>query len=379
VPHDSVLVEVEVSDSRCAPVAADIKKRLQDLENAGLEISIAKIVAFASKHFFDAFIDYWNAGDNVAQIQTAWQNIAVWRPTKEVRRKDRISKLVVADRSNSREKARVSEILAVGVGLIAATRVYELPYRFWHPTPGLARTDYTAPLLGTGPVHLEVRGRFDRRNWRSAQGQIWEKFGATPTMSSHLGAIYAPRTTANTRSSDLILLDPSGDHHDVAAEDSYRAILRHYAPFFAHQGFLALGARLFELATASPEELAEYLRRGDETLRALRDRRRAYRTSFSIGAERFVGTAWQADLIPAHRHAEAQQEYAAGYVIWGIWEPLFDALVNGNIDAIAGAELEEWTLAPASERGDVWATYTVLEDGTALAWAPTIDHLLTLP
>lgn len=378
VPPDEVLIEIEVDYSRCQPSIGPVKKALDNLNSSHLNVSISQIIAYAGTHYRGAASDHWGIGIPRAEIQRAWENILSWKPTRQLRTHDKAAKLVLADLNNSRDKALVSEVLAVGVGLIAARHVYDIPYRFWSPTPGLSRTDFKAPNLG-GEVHLEVRGRFDRKHLDSAKNGIYDKFGLTPTISGQLGAIYCPRTTPNVRTADLILIDPDGTSDQYDSHSRLRALLRHYAPFYTKQGYNAFGGRLIDLSESETSIFENYLSAGDDGLRSLSGIRNSWRTSFLLDNYKFIGTSWEASAVPAPTlFNESEAPYESGVLYWAIWEPIHNALVSGDLESIATAELSNYVL-PADRENGKFGTYIGLEDGTAIAWARKLEELMALP
>lgn len=379
VPSDQVLIEVEVDYSRCGTPSSSEKKTLDDLDKNGLSISISQIVAYAGTQYRGAALDHWGVGTRRAEIQRAWENILSWKPRCEVRAKDKISKLVFDDLKNSRDKALLSEILAIGVGLIAASRVYKIPYKYWYPTPGLSRTDFMAPRLN-GHVHLEVRGRFDRKNFKSAIEAVWDKFGSTPSIANELGAVFFPRSTPNVRTPDLILLDPEGPARLVEREEFFRALLWHYSDFYIKQGYDSFGGRLVELAQAGEREFNAYLHGGDEVLKLLGGQFGSWRTSFTLEGEFFIGTAWEASAVP-HIEAfftSAETHYSSGFLVWAIWEPIHGAIIEGDLERVASAELNSFVIPGDPDNGQLGA-YVGLEDGTTIAWARNLDDLVSLP
>lgn len=364
VPSDEVYFEVNVDLSRCAPADPAISNRLGQLRNDGITVPISQIVAYAGKHYFNAAEDSDGVKSTRGEIGLAWSNLAGWRPRPEKQPgKSNVYKLVLDDRENTRQKSHISEILGVGVGLILAARVYVMPYRFWYPDKGNAATDYRAPGVGGGDIQVEVRGRFGHANWGEAIAQVHRKLGVIPSLSSQLGVIFAPRTSARTLVEDVLLVDPDGPGAEQEDNAPYRALLRHYAPFFGKQNFHTFAGRLLELADLLHDEFELYLQQGDAILRSAI----AHRTSFNVGAYRFEGTAWRADAVPLLPPS------TEAYVIWGLWDAVIEALRNGQLSAIAEAELNEWS----SKEGDF--SYSVLADGTAFAWAETLDLLTSMP
>jgi hypothetical protein len=145
--------------------------------------------------------------------------------------------LVVDEQPNSRLSVTRSEILAFGIGLEVASRIYDIEYALWEGSPGLSLHDIQTFNATGGLIRVELRGRINRQNMTSAVAEVHEKF-ATGDFSSAAGVIVFPRTTNGSRSAEIMILDPDGDRPNDRASARLRILLRHYAPFFYYTSAL---------------------------------------------------------------------------------------------------------------------------------------------
>lgn len=374
IPIDDVKIEVELDLS--LPCSPSLINRLSSIQSTGITVPISKIIAFSALHFHDAIDDFYGIGINRSAIKIAWENIASWRPSAVIRSRDGASKLTFVQKNNSRVQALVSEIVGVGVGLVAASHVFQIPFRFWYPTPKLGPTDFCAPGLG-GEVHIECRGRFRRGGWKEAKEQVYKKFFKPNKFSSQLGTLISLNDTPNTRSPDLVLIDPPGEGLLLNRFHAHRAILRHYAPFFGAQGLFKFENRLQVVSEFDDSDFEKYLTEGDETLYRLRGWESG-RTSFMLGDVKFRGTAWKADYLPfsVFHDENMDAKHKSGFAIFGLATSIIRCLVKGELDNLVDAQIDSW-----QQRDEVAmsSAYYVFEDGTAIAWAPSIEALLELP
>lgn len=369
VPEQEVRLTVAVDSTTCgAPTDPGILGRLQQYESGGFRVPIARIVAYAGIHYEGEAQDHWGVGEGRARIQSAWQDICNWNPRAEL---DRTSapRLVFDQRPNSRRQANFSEVIAVGAGLVVAAAFYEMPYRFWRPTPGLSPYDFRAPGPAGMELQLEVRGRFEG-NLGDAKAQVRKKFGANAFLARQLGVIFAPRTDVEASHPDLTLLDPENNGMPAAtAKQDLRALLLHYVPFFARQNFDDFADRLRALAALPDADFDAYLNQGDPVLRAARVRR----TAFRFEGEEFVGTAWSGVAWPKGLiELQTDVDLSSGCFYWGIWTRVLDALREGQLQDIADMETSVGTYTEGQ------LIYVLLDDATALAWAPTQEALLAM-
>lgn len=366
VPSDVVHFEVEVDAKVCGwPSDPELGSKLSQLHRTGLELRIGQIVAYAGLHYQDEAQDHWKIGAGRARIQSAWQDLCNWSPDVALRGRDGKPKLVLAERKNARRKGIISEVLGVGVGLGLAIHLYDLPYRFWSPSPGLAPHDFSAPASNGGAIRLEARGRFARNNWEAAKAQVRKKFGQT-NFTSAVGVIFAPRATPNTRSRDITVMDPDGPG-EKESHARLRALLRHYAPFFRMQGFGEFATRILEIASLAEQEFTEYLQHGDARLR----RGVFKRTGFSFRNAEFEGTAYEGIAWP--RHLTNFDGSEAGCFYWGLWTNVIEAIREGELESVAEMVVTEEVVRVGN------TVYITLADGTALAWAPDLQTLLGMP
>lgn len=212
IPDDVVHLDIEVDRSYCGTPHAVLDKRLTDLEHDGLDVPVARIVAYAAAFFQGSTRDVHNVGLHRAQIIRVWEQLQHWNPRAELRRSRNHYKLVLDNHPNPGDRSFVTELLGVGVGLYVAKQLYQVPLRHWHPT-NQGRFDYVAPTTHSGQVSVEVRARFNRTNWLGAVDQVHTKLDSTAVgraIDRASGILFAPRTTTDTRSSDVLIIDPEG-------------------------------------------------------------------------------------------------------------------------------------------------------------------------
>ncbi len=369
VPESTVRLRVDVDESTCA-TSPDIDRKLAGYKLSGFNVPISRIVAYAGIHYDGEAQDYWDIGQARAQIQSAWQDICNWEPRRELD-SNGIGRLAFSQCVNSRRQANFSEVIAVGAGLAVGAIFYDLPYRFWRPTPGLSPYDFRAPGPNGSEIQLEVRGRFDGQGIAQAKQQVRAKFGASANLAHQLGVIFTPHTEVDSTAVDVILVDPESDGAvDMASHRELRALLHHYAPFFARQNFGDFAKRLTELAEATDPEFAVYLAQGDTTLRNASVKR----TTFRFDAAEFVGTAFDGIAWPrALAPVSTDIDFSTGAFYWGVWIAIVDALRNGHLRDLADMKVTAGTFVQGR------CVYILLDDGTALAWAPTREELFNMP
>jgi hypothetical protein len=181
-----------------------------------------------------------------------------------------------------------------------------------------------------------------------------------------MGVIFAPRSKLGKRHQkpDILIMDPIGQGNGMEEHGSYRALLKHYAPFFRNQGtahrFRRFAERLEELSTAEQEVFADYLKSGDAMLR----KNDPWRVGFRYGRFEFKGTAWESASWPAQLTGFAVQDQNGAFY-WGIWTEVIEALREGRLQ-----ELLEMAVTEGMTRYD-GKVFMLLNDGTAFAYAPS--------
>jgi hypothetical protein len=361
-PEDVVYFSVSINREQCDNVAAEMAARLDDLEVSGFEISLTELIATAGAHFRDGAIDFSGYGKEQAEIQRAWDNLAHCQPRAVYNKKLNKNRFVVTKSvNNPRADGLAAEILAVGVGLAVATRFYSIPLQGWSPT-GLAPTDFEAYDSDGNLIKVEVRGRFARKNWKTAIEKTQQKLKDEKDFNKAMGVLFAPRESAMTNASDIEIIDPSGDYMNTREYPQLRSILCHYAPFFERQNYSEFAARLRELSDAEDASFARYLNEGDIVLG---DKNiQTHRTFFRYAGHRFEGTAWAGTAWPtALTGVEIPDNKGCFY--WALWEEVTRALREGRLRDIAEMRVPFQTVR---HHGRV---LVLLQDGMALVWAPT--------
>jgi hypothetical protein len=327
-----------------------------------LKTSIAQLVGYSAIHFTGAELDRGKGFDQ-ARLRNAWSQLADWDP-RAVSYKG-TDKLVVASQVAARVIAGRGEVLAVGVALQLAIKIYGIPYPYWQVSSGLARWDLNTVTANGRMIKVEARGRFMRRGWKKAIQQVHKKFN-TSDFSIGAGILFAPRSSARTRKADVLIVDPTGETMDPRAHPELRSLLRHYAPFFAHQNFNAFAKRLLKIAEAPDKDFNNYLRRGDPQL--LDPSVWFKRTSFRWEGMRFQGTAWDGIAWPRHLTGVGI-EAGTGAFYWGLWDHVIEALRHGELASVTDMQLVPQVIREGR------LIFILLDDATALAWAPTSQEL----
>lgn len=358
---------IRVDRSRCPANDPAINARLATLEQNGLTLSIAQLVASANLYFAGSVQDEGD-GLETARMRAAWNLLRGWNMTSvpHHRRASR-SVLVVADQPNSRMTAIRSEVLAISVALEIGIRLYNVAYPYWAATEGLQRFDLAATDEGGNELRLEARGRIDRTNTRTAVQQVHAKF-ANPDFSQAAGVIFFPRTNNRGRE-DIILLDPEGDMGTQKANSRYRRLLEHYAPIFIAQGGLirAFGERLKALSASPDKEFSRYLIRGDEVLSRPTSRRG--RSGFRWAGALYIGSffediAWPVWLTRIERPQDG------GAFFWGIAEDVIRVLQSGKLASLKFSASQQPIVSRTPRVMSI-----VMSDRTLLIWAETMQEL----
>jgi hypothetical protein len=370
VPDDIVNLTVDVDTSHCGtPISQTVQDVLAQYQQHGIQVPVSRIVAYSGIHYRGEAVDHWNIGSGRAEMQNAWQDINNRNPHCITDSQGNL-RLLFDSSTNSRRQANFTETVGVGVGLFIATRFFNTPYRYWSPTPALSRYDYRAFPGSHMEFQLEARGRF-AGNLGSAKSDVWDKFGQNANLSRQLAVIFCPRENLNSSHTDVILLDPTKNGAKNNTEyQNYRSILKHYCYFFARQNFHAFANRLYAIAQSNNDDFLAYLKVGDDKLR----KSLAKRVTFEVSNYSFQGTAWKGFAWPFYLSRKLKQfDFSTGFFYWGIWNSVIEYLREGRIP-----ELEEMiTFEQIEVVGK--RIYMVLDDATALAWAPTIKDLLEMP
>ncbi len=357
-----VYFQVDVNQENCDSVSADTQSRLNLLEQEGFSLSFAELIGTAAAHFRGAAIDLSGVGSQQAEAQRAWDNLAHCNPRPAYNSKlDKNRLIVTKSVNNPRADALYAEILAVGVGLSIAIDFYDIPLQSWFPT-GLAPTDFAAYDSDGNLIKVEVRGRFARNNWKAAIEKTQHKLKNEKDFNKAIGVLFAPRESAVTGAADIEIIDPVGEYMNPQKYLQLRSILCHYAPFFERQNYDDFSARLRELSTIDDTSFAQYLDKGDPVLG---DKNiRTHRTFFRYASHRFEGTAWEGTEWPTALTGVEIPD-SKGCFYWALWDEVTRALKEGRLKDIAEMKVPFQTFR---HEGRV---LVLLQDATALVWAPT--------
>jgi len=275
--------------------------------------------------------------------------------------------LVVADQPNSRETAKRSEVLAMGIALQIAIRSYNVAYPYWAATEGLQAFDLSATDEAGNEFHVEARGRIDRTNKGRAVQQVYDKFEHA-NFSHAAGVIFFPRTNKRGRE-DIIVLDPEGESERHMANSRYRNLLMHYVPIFIAQGALVrpFGERLKALSASPDRVFSSYLKGGDPALSSPATHRG--RSGFRWNGTLYIGAffkdiAWPIWLTRIERPLEG------GVFFWGIAEEVIRVFQRGQLASLEFAASEQ-PVVSRTER----VMSIVMPDRTLLIWAETMREL----
>jgi len=368
IPDNRVNLNVEVDLSACDRMPQRLVASFQDVERAGIQTSISEIVSYAGIHFEGAS----DTSDPQAPVRMAWNDLSAWEYRTWSEDNSR-SRLFVSPPANDSVHNRGTELLATGVGLIAATRIYQSSLPVWHRTTGLAPFDYTAQSsLAGGKVAAEVRGRMDGHGWARAIEQSREKLTQASELNlvSAAAILYAPRQRPSRNETDVLIIDPALGGDGIDLFDMYRGVLQHYIPFFDRQAFEAAShapirafvKRMRELVASSDTEFAEYLRSGDRLLRQLRP----WLASFRYLDYEFRGTAWSGLTLPGNLIDEFDLELGiprTGDYYWTLWSDVITSIQRGRLSDLVLMQVP-FVHATIMDR-----VFVLLPDGIAIAWA----------
>ena len=330
-------------------------------------MSIGELVGRSNLHFAHSLGDCVQ-GEEEDRMRLAWHILSGWQMTAmQHHANPQRTVLVVADQTNSRIVALRSEILAFGVALEIAIRLYQIPYAFWEATPGLQPYDMSANDAGGNEIAVEARGRINRRHMQSAIAQVHQKFPMA-NFSRSAGVIFFPRTSNRGRLSDIIVLDPDGKAGRHPPSSRYRKLLRHYVPFFNAQGgpVRSFGSRLQEISVSPEHEFRAYLQRGDSILSG--DSVRRGHAGFDWNGIHYVGTFFKDIAWPKWLTGFARPG-SNGVFFWGLASHVVDALQSGRVETLNFAN------DPAQIKRVRATMSIILADMTALIWAPTLEEL----
>ena len=365
--NDLVHFRIQVDRSRCAANDPVINARLIELEQNGLTLSIAQLVASANLHFAGSVQDE-GQGLEDARMRAAWNLLRGWNMTSMPHHKQPSRRvLVVANQPNSRMTAMRSEVLAMSIALEIGIRVYNVAYPFWAATEGLQPFDLSATDEAGNEFRVEARGRINRTNAGTAIQQVYAKF-AVPNFSQAAGVIFFPRTN-NRGTEDIIVLDPEGEPERHMANSRYRNMLMHYVPIFTAQGGFvrAFGERLKALSTSPDREFARYLEGGDETLSS--PTRRQGRSGFRWRGTLYVGTFFEDVAWPSWL-TRIEHPLDRGVFFWGIAEEVIRVFQGGQLSSLRFASFEQPIVSRTEQVMSI-----VMPDRTLLIWAETMGGL----
>lgn len=367
--NDIVHFRIVVPTTPCLLSPGSPLAKLYDLQTNGIALPISKIVVYAGMHFANTTSRYTGMTAPQAMTTLAWALLSAWNP-QPIALPSGVKKMIVEKLDNSRLQGTASELFAVGVGLHIAKELYSVPFRLWSPSVGLSSYDYWTYAPGGGKIRLEVRGRFNGRNVPSAVGQIKRKFKGSNNYSKALGVIFSPKDRLSPRAPDVWLIDPERDPKEAALPtNDYRMLLMHYAPFFELQGFYGYADRMRQLAEAPEDVFQEYLANGDGAL----DQGLNYRTSFKLGESRFMGTAFYGTRWPDVIVGTSKKDFEGGAFMWGLHQEVIDSIKRGDLERVLQMQVVEYAL-----HSGPYINF-VLDDGSALAWAPNVNTLLEHP
>ena len=365
--NDLVHFRIRVDRSRCGTTDPALNLRLTALEQNGLTLSIAQLVASANLHFAGSVQDE-GQGLEDARMRAAWNLLRGWNMTSMPHHTQPSRRvLVVADQPNSRMTAIRSEVLAMSVALEMGIRLYNVAYPYWAATEGLQAFDLSATDEAGNEFRVEARGRINRTNTETAVQQVHEKF-ADPNFSHAAGVIFFPRTNNRGRE-DIVVLDPDGEPEHHMANSRYRNLLIHYVPIFIAQGGLvrAFGEHLRALSASPDEEFSSYLEGGDAALSS--PTTRWGRSGFNWNGTRYIGAffddiAWPVWLTKIERPLDG------GVFFWGIAEEVIRIFQGGQLASLKFAASEQ-PIVSRTER----VMSIVMPDRTLLVWAETMREL----
>ena len=367
LPNDEVHFRVEVDQRDCTPTNAAIRAALSDLQANGITLKISSIVTHAAHHFINSTIDPFGVGEMRVRASLCWLILSAWNPRAEIPRGGPPYRLVLDNPKLARLKGLVTELLGTGVGLLVAKRVYGIRLSLWKST-GMGQVDFMAPNLSPGALKLEVRGRFDRVGWPAAHQGIRDKLRSWRDYRHAMGVLFAPRSTPNRRATDILVCDPEGPGSNPDKYFGYRFLLQHYLRVFSIQGFREVANSLMGLIRGGDQTWDAYLKGGVNVRRGGLSKR----VSFRIGQRRFNGTIFDGAHWPAHLFGKTEIP-KAGVFFWGLDSQIHDSIISGSLDKISELAFED----ECSTQGPY--IRSVLSDGMAMVWAPTVQEIIEHP
>lgn len=383
VSDDKFHVKFQIDESCKKLLTKDILKRLENLTDSGLFISLSEIVVSA-RVFFSGSPDDNLSPEELNELcnHIIWGILRFTKPEVKTNKKN-IPKLQLTGSNESRLQAFISEILAIGIGLVAASYIYDIPFFSWKSLPKLQRMDFDAISLNGFSVRLEVKGRSDRRNLSSAKSETKFKIKKDKEDKNisqpdyYAGLTFLLENNINSNGTQLYFTDPPGVRTTNAdfLIQNFRNILKHFASFFTEQGFIDFANRLITISDSSIDKFYFYLENGDTDLLKLLPHK-SYRTTYKIKNSQngesfaFKGTAFEGWKWPSYQTIISLEKIHKGYFFWGLWSPIFNCLVDGELDKIRTMQIKSQTMYL-----DPYI-YILLPNGFILIWSPTIDELI---
>jgi hypothetical protein len=335
------------------------------VHNTWQTVSILEIVTRGAM-YFAADAPVVGADETVpeALMRRFWNEFVESRPkTVRVRGHDR---LVLAPPSAD-ERGRISMLFGEALAVLMAERLFRVPYTSITRTAARHDHEFLGPR---GVVRLEARGRFNRHGRDAAIDELDRKFGGARDFSQALGVLAYPSDRPNRRVPDVEILDPEGEPFIPKRPDRIRRVLRHFAEYAARTRATELLELYRSLLSLRDSELLGVFSEERETIFA--DANLA-----PTGGPDALSTPWGKYTGRVYEGFHAPQWISQGHdtkngaVFTGIWSGALDRTFSGAIDTLLDS------YEPTQQtRGDDGLLFTQFNDGTLVAWAPSVGVLV---
>jgi hypothetical protein len=267
--------------------------------------------------------------------------------------------LRLRDAQSSEFQTRSSEVLGVGLCVLAATQLFGVNRNRIEPieTSG-KRCDFRVVLGGTS-CNFEAKARQHTGHLSSAIDDVFDKKSAKPDTPAYGFVSHVPRNDGET---SMIVVDPQRDDPRVTRPERIAAILRHYVRVVTLAGFWRLADALNERVAALEGAIAVQRLDGERLeFGSVAKMGRSYRVETRSGEfEFFAASDSELGLNLGWEHLR---------FVLAIDPKIYEILVAQDFDA-----LERYSLQSADGSDELTPrpfAHTVLADGSALIGIPS--------
>lgn len=383
IPDDLFDLRVRVDASQCA---GGVPRSLRAMQRDGLTLSFTETFTHATIYFRGRPV-VRRAGESSKHAfrRKTWDLLEDWEPRVEPAPTGE-RRLVVNESPAGESTKTLSELLGEAMSLSVAKRVTGISFSRWSKKSYAKGTRHDFEGIGDrGKAFAEARGRFNGNNLDKAIEGVRDKFSELAKrrrarrIRSMIGVVYCLRTDPDDEqvpfSFDVEVVDPDEDAPAPRETEIWRALLAHYSTFFTFQAKRDVARALDALRLLTDRELERAVVERRPILEAPRERRPGGdlwgRTTFQIGADRYIGTIWRDRALP-FRPGRIGERVAGKPVFWGIAREVAEALASCALDSLASLEAASIT-GQTGRYG-----YSYADDGTVFVFsmgdASVIDH-----